>query len=68
MSPRSTSRYSAAAAVDKALHMQELWTRLRDAATVEEFNEAWNDSDYDDDGAVQRRLRSLLGLPDIPQS
>jgi hypothetical protein len=55
-------------AVDKALHMQDLWTRLRDATTVEEFNEAWNDPAYDDDGVVQRRLRSLLGLPDIPQT
>jgi hypothetical protein len=55
-------------AIDKSLHMQELWTRLRDATTAAEFDEALEDPSYKDDGATQRRLRSLLGLPDIPQS
>jgi hypothetical protein len=55
-------------AIDKSLHWQELWTRLRDATTAAEFNEALEDPAYTDDGATQRRLRSLLGLPDIPSN
>jgi hypothetical protein len=54
--------------IDKSLKVQELWTSLRDARTAEEFDKALQDTSFDDDGSIARRLRSLLGLPDIPQS
>src|SRR5215207_8411750 len=53
-------------AIDKKLHFQDMWTRMRDATSQAEFDEAWNDPSYNDDGVTQRRLRSLLGLPDVP--
>jgi hypothetical protein len=53
-------------AIDLALHTHELWTRMRDATTHDELMEAWNDPSFTDDGTVARRMRSLLGLPDIP--
>jgi hypothetical protein len=52
--------------IDLNLRDQGLWTRLRDAATLDEFHKAYNDPAYDDDGSVNRRMRSLLGLPDVP--
>jgi hypothetical protein len=53
-------------AIDKSLHLHQLWTRMRDSETRAELMEAWEDPSYADDGVVARRMRSLLGLPDIP--
>jgi hypothetical protein len=52
--------------IELALTMHGLWTRVRDATTPTEFKAAWEDSTYRDDGVVKRRMRSLLGLPDLP--
>ena len=54
--------------IDKKLRLQEMWTRMRDATTVSEWEKALDDPVYKDDGVTQRRLRSLLGLPDTPTS
>jgi hypothetical protein len=54
--------------IEKSLKNQDLWTRMRDARTLDELNTAWDDDTYYDDGSTQRRVRSLLGLPDVPNS
>jgi hypothetical protein len=54
--------------IDRAISAQDGWTRLRDARTSVQFNDTWTSPTFSDDGNPQRRVRSLLGLPDIPTS
>jgi hypothetical protein len=52
------------ALIENSMALQANFTAMRDAKTVDAFNAA--EAAVNDDGVAARRIRILLGLPDIP--
>ena len=52
------------ALIEHSMALQANFTAMRDAKTVDAFNAA--EAAVNDDGVAARRIRVLLGLPDIP--
>jgi hypothetical protein len=52
--------------IDVTTAQQNHWVAMREAQTREQWEAAWDKYNDTDDGSAARRIRALLGLPDIP--